>query len=47
MKIPKVTYLNKMDREGASIERSIDMMIQRLEAKPFIIQLPYGVGTFG
>jgi hypothetical protein len=35
-----------MDREGASVERSIDMMIQRLDAKPFVIQLPYGVGTF-
>jgi len=41
--IPKVAYLNKMDREGASIERSVDMMIQRLDTKPFIIQIPFGV----
>jgi len=40
--VPKLAFINKMDRIGADFFRTVDMMIDRLGAKPLIIQLPLG-----
>ena len=41
--VPRIAFINKMDRVGADFHRSIAMMIDRLSAKtPVAIQLPIG-----
>ncbi|MGH2549632.1 MAG: GTP-binding protein, partial [Thermomicrobiales bacterium] len=40
--VPRFCFVNKMDRTGASFERTVDMIIDRLKAKPAIVQLPIG-----
>ena len=40
--IPKIAFINKMDRIGANYYHVVDMMKQRLKANPLIIQLPVG-----
>ncbi len=40
--VPKIAFINKMDRVGADYFRVIEMMKQRLNAKPLILQLPIG-----
>jgi elongation factor G len=40
--VPRIAYINKMDRIGADFERGIQTMIDRLGAKPIPIQLPIG-----
>src|SRR3954453_9997592 len=40
--VPRFCFVNKMDRTGASFERTIDMIVDRLKAKPAVIQLPIG-----
>ncbi|MBF0226338.1 MAG: elongation factor G [Desulfobacterales bacterium] len=40
--VPKIAFINKMDRIGASFFGTIDMMKERLKANPLIIQLPAG-----
>ncbi|WP_281412201.1 elongation factor G [Miltoncostaea marina] len=40
--VPRIAYVNKMDRIGASFERSVQTMIDRLGAKAVPIQLPIG-----
>src|SRR5687768_12162652 len=40
--VPRFCFVNKMDRTGASFQRTIDMIIDRLKAKPVPIQLPIG-----
>ncbi len=41
--VPRICFVNKMDRVGASFERTIEMIIDRLGANPLPIQLPLGV----
>ncbi len=41
--VPRVCYINKMDRIGANYSRTIDMIRERLDANPMRIQLPIGV----
>jgi len=41
--VPRICFVNKMDRVGASFERTIDMIVDRLGANPLPIQLPLGV----
>ncbi|MBN2418589.1 MAG: elongation factor G [Deltaproteobacteria bacterium] len=41
-KVPKLAFINKMDRIGADYYRVIEMMKERLGVKPLIIQLPWG-----
>ncbi|MFZ1767579.1 MAG: elongation factor G [Caldilinea sp.] len=41
--VPRICFVNKMDRIGASFERTIGMIIDRLGANPLPIQLPLGV----
>src|SRR6476619_5833020 len=40
--VPRICFVNKMDRIGASFERTVDMIIERLGAKPIPVQLPMG-----
>ena len=42
-KVPRICFVNKMDRIGASFERTIDMIKDRLGVKPAVIQLPIGL----
>ncbi|MEQ1866911.1 MAG: elongation factor G [Micropepsaceae bacterium] len=40
--VPRICFVNKMDRTGADFYRCVQMMIDRLGTKPAVIQLPYG-----
>ncbi len=40
--VPRIAYVNKMDRMGADFFQVLDMMIKRLGAHPVAIQLPIG-----
>jgi elongation factor G len=40
--VPRIAFVNKMDRPGADFNRCMDMMRTRLHAKPVAIQLPLG-----
>ncbi len=40
--VPRICFVNKMDRVGADFYRTIDMIINRLEATPVPIQMPLG-----
>ena len=40
--VPRICFINKMDRIGASFNRSLSMIEERLQAKPLPIQLPLG-----
>ncbi|MFC1867158.1 elongation factor G [Thermodesulfobacteriota bacterium] len=41
-KVPKMAFINKMDRIGADFFRVIEMIKARLGANPLILQLPWG-----
>ncbi len=41
-KIPRIAFVNKMDRVGADFERCLEMMSDRLGANPLPIQIPVG-----
>ncbi len=41
--VPRICFVNKMDRVGASYERTIEMIRQRLGANPIAVQLPIGI----
>ncbi len=41
-KVPRVCFINKMDRVGADFFMSVKTLVDRLAAKPVIIQLPIG-----
>ncbi len=41
--VPRICFVNKMDRIGANYERCIEMMKDRLGAVPLVTQLPMGV----
>jgi elongation factor G len=43
-KVPRMCFINKMDRIGANFYRTVDMMKERLQAVPAIIQIPVGAG---
>jgi len=43
-KVPRICFINKMDRVGANFKRTISMIEKRLKAKPLPIQLPLGSG---
>jgi len=40
--VPRICFINKMDRIGASFNRTLSMIEQRLKANPLPIQLPLG-----
>jgi elongation factor G len=41
--VPRIAYINKMDRIGADFDKGVQTMIDRLGAHPVPIQLPIGV----
>jgi elongation factor G len=41
-KVPRIAFVNKMDRQGADFDRAVRMMKTRLNARPVPIQLPWG-----
>lgn len=43
-KVPRITFINKMDRTGADFLRVIDQMKERFSVNPVPIQLPIGSG---
>src|SRR5437879_4788257 len=40
--VPRIAYINKMDRIGADFERGVQTMIDRLGAHPVPVQIPIG-----
>ncbi len=40
--VPRICFINKMDRIGASFERSVESIVDRLGANPIPLQLPIG-----
>ena len=40
--VPKMAFINKMDRVGADFFRCVDMIRERLNADPLLLQLPVG-----
>ncbi len=42
-KVPRICFVNKMDRIGADYWRTIDMITERLEGRPLAIQIPMGI----
>src|SRR6266576_4447859 len=42
-RVPRICFVNKMDRTGADFERTVGMIQDRLHAVPLVIQLPWGV----
>ncbi len=40
--VPRICFINKMDRVGANFERTVEMIKDRLEALPAVVQLPIG-----
>jgi elongation factor G len=40
--VPRICFVNKMDRTGADFQRTIDMIVDRLRANPVPIQMPIG-----
>ena len=41
--VPRMCFVNKMDRTGANFFRTVDMIRDRLIAIPLVLQLPWGV----
>jgi elongation factor G len=41
--VPRICFINKMDRIGADFERTVHMIEERLHAQPLVVQLPWGV----
>lgn len=41
-KIPRICFLNKMDKTGASFNYAVESIKEKLKAKPLILQLPIG-----
>lgn len=42
--VPRICFVNKMDRVGANFQRCVDMIVERLAGNPVPIQMPYGEG---
>jgi elongation factor G len=41
--VPRICFVNKMDRVGAEFHRCVEMISDRLGATPLVVQLPWGV----
>ena len=41
-RVPRIAFVNKMDRVGADFSRGVEMMVDRLHARPLVLQLPIG-----
>ena len=43
-KVPRICFVNKLDRTGANFYRCVDMIVDRLGARPVPVQIPFGEG---
>ncbi|MCU0463091.1 MAG: elongation factor G [Anaerolineae bacterium] len=43
-KVPRICFVNKMDRMGANFTRTVNMIIERVNGNPVPIQMPFGEG---
>jgi len=41
-KVPRICFINKLDRTGANFQMCVDMIISRLNATPLVLQIPIG-----
>ncbi|OYQ34974.1 elongation factor G [Niveispirillum lacus] len=41
-KVPRMCYINKMDRSGANFRRTVKMVVDRLGSRPVCLQMPIG-----
>jgi len=41
--VPRIAFVNKLDRSGADFFHTVDMIRERLGARPLILQLPLGI----
>jgi elongation factor G len=41
--VPRICFINKLDRTGANFERCVDMIRTRLNAIPLVLQIPIGL----
>jgi len=41
-KVPRICFVNKLDRTGASFDRCVSMIKDRLRATPLVLQIPIG-----
>jgi elongation factor G len=41
-RVPRIAFVNKMDRAGANLDRTVDMIRERLGAHPVVVQMPIG-----
>jgi len=42
--VPRICFVNKMDRSGANFQRCVDMIVERVGGRPVKIQIPFGEG---
>ena len=42
-KVPRICFVNKLDRTGADFFRCVEMIKERLGAKPLVMQVPIGI----
>ncbi|NHC44080.1 elongation factor G [Motilibacter aurantiacus] len=40
--VPRICFINKLDRTGAEFHRCVDMIVDRLGATPLVLQIPIG-----
>jgi len=45
--VPRICFINKLDRIGAGFERSFDQIADRLGGQPLAVQIPLGEGPLG
>ncbi len=43
-KVPRIAFVNKMDRQGADFDRCVGMMVTKLLARPVALQIPFFAG---
>ena len=43
--VPRMCFVNKMDRTGANFNRCVEMIVDRLHGNPVLLQFPYGEGS--
>jgi elongation factor G len=41
-RVPRICFINKMDRVGSNLPRTVEMITERLKAVPLLIQIPIG-----
>src|SRR5215813_412481 len=43
--VPRICFVNKIDRTGANFQRCVDMIVERVHGNPVVIQFPHGEGA--